>query len=290
MEISYIQDIVGNKKEVPVAPFAKTEKKNILAFTRKVYKNNALMQVNIYDYQAFGGKALCSSKSYTKYGETNCKFVRDKKGRLLKIVYLCLDGKTEISSRRRWLKQENTITKGYLTSIIYPNAKVSRSIKFSKRNKCIYLETINEKNNSIAQHWEKYDEFNRISVQQFIEYTKNNPAEINTFESFTYYYEDYGKKDSLISECIGTILLGGHIIYIRDVFSNYDEHGNWRTMHRYKCDPASNNNEELQYIEERVIAYRSKDIQSVIDAYDEAAYYLDLEQYDDSDSLYDQPF
>ncbi|MBQ1983443.1 MAG: hypothetical protein II232_02305, partial [Spirochaetaceae bacterium] len=61
------------------------------------------------------------------------------------------------------------------------------------------------------------------------------------------------------------------------VFSDYDEHGNWRTKHIYEYAPDSYNKETLKYIEKRVIAYRNEDIQSVIESYEEAAYLLDLE-------------
>ena len=51
MELPYIQDIAGDKTETPVAPFAKAKEKNIIACTRRIYRQDKLMQANIYDYQ-----------------------------------------------------------------------------------------------------------------------------------------------------------------------------------------------------------------------------------------------
>ena len=74
MELPYIQDIAGDKTETPVAPFAKAKEKNIIACTRRIYRQDKLMQANIYDYQASDGKALCSEKLCTKHGETKYEY------------------------------------------------------------------------------------------------------------------------------------------------------------------------------------------------------------------------
>ena len=62
--------------------------------------------------------------------------------------------------------------------------------------------------------------------------------------------------------------------FIREAYLDFDDHGNWRTMHRYECVPISNGNEELKCIEEREIAYSKEDIPKLEDSYAEAEYYL----------------
>ena len=265
MELPYIQDIVGDKKETPVAPFAKAKEKNIIAYTRRIYRQGKLMQANIYDYQASNGNALCSEKSCTKYGETKYECITDKNGRLLKIVISRSNGNQFTESHRKWIKQVTTFSNGYLTSIQYPNAK-----------------TINEKENEIVQRWEEYDIWNRLVSQKYIRHAKDNPAEIYDFDSYSYVYRDNYTPNNQILYILGMIHLGGDMHSIRVVYSDYDEHGNWRTKHIYEYAPDSYNKETLQYVEKRVIAYRNEDIQSVIEAYEEAAYFLDLEQYNDS--------
>ena len=79
MELPHIQDIVGDKTETPIAPFAQAKEKNIIACTRKIYRQDRLMQANIYDYQASDGKALCSEKLCTKHGETKYEYITEKK-------------------------------------------------------------------------------------------------------------------------------------------------------------------------------------------------------------------
>ena len=117
MELPYIQDIVGDKKESPVAPFAKAKEKNIIACTRRIYRQDKLIQANFYDYQASDGKALCSEKLCTKHGETKYEYITDKNGRLLKIITTRSNGHQDSESHRKWLKQVTTFSNGYLTSI-----------------------------------------------------------------------------------------------------------------------------------------------------------------------------
>ena len=282
MELPYIQDIAGDKTETPVAPFAQTKAKNIIACTRKIYRQDKLMQANIYDYQASDGKALCSEKLCTKYRETQYEYITDKNGRLLKIVISRSNGHQDSESHRKWIKQVTTFSNGYLTSIQYPNAKTITTFQFSKKSKSIYAKTINEKENEIEQRWEEYDIWNRLVSQKCIRHAKDNPAEIYKFDSYSYVYRDNYTPNNQILYILGMIHLGGDMHSIRVVYSDYDEHGNWRTKHIYEYDPDSYNKENLKYIEQRVIAYCNEAMQSVTEAYDEAAYYLNLEQYNDS--------
>ena len=161
MELPYIQDIVGDKKETPVAPFAKARDKNIVACTRRIYRQDKLMQANIYDYQASDGNALCSEKLCTKYRETKYEYITDNKGRLLQIITTHSNGNQDTETRRKWIKQVTTFSNGYLTCIQYPNAKTITTVQFSKKSKSIYAKTINEKENEIEQRWEEYDIWNR---------------------------------------------------------------------------------------------------------------------------------
>lgn len=282
MELPYIQDIVGDKKETPVAPFAKAKEKNIIACTRRIYRQDKLMQANIYDYQASNGNALCSEKSCTKYGETKYECITDKNGRLLKIVISRSNGNQFTESHRKWLKQVTTFSNGYLTSIQYPNAKTITTFQFSKKSKSIYAKTINEKENEIEQRWEEYDRWNRLVSQKYIRHAKDNPAKIYDFDSYSYVYLDNCTANNQILYVLGMIHLAGNMHSMRVVYFDYDTHGNWRTKHIYEYDPDSYNKENLKYIEQRVIAYCNEDMQSVTEAYDEAAYYLNLEQYNDS--------
>ena len=282
MELPYIQDIVGDKKETPVAPFAQAKEKNIIAYTRKIYRKDKLMQANIYDYQASNGKALCSEKLCTRYRETQYEYITDKNGRLLKIITTRSNGHQDSESHRKWIKQVTTFSNGYLTSIQYPNAKTITTFQFSKKSKSIYAKTINEKENEIVQRWEEYDIWNRLVSQKYIRHAKDNPAEIYEFDSYSYIYQDNLSPNNHISHVLGMIHLAGNMHPMRVVYFDYDKHGNWRTKHIYEYDPDSYNKETLKYVEKRVIAYRNEDIQSVIEAYEEAAYFLDLEQYNDS--------
>ena len=282
MELPYIQDIVGDKTESPVAPFAKAKEKNIIACTRRIYRQDKLMQANIYDYQASDGKALCSEKLCTKHGETKYECITDKNGRLLKIVISRSNGNQFTESHRKWIKQVTTFSNGYLTSIQYPNAKTITTVQFSKKSKSIYAKTINEKENEIEQRWEQYDVWNRLVSQKYIRHAKDNPAEIYEFDSYSYIYQDNLSPNNHISHVLGMIHLAGNMHSMRVVYFDYDKHGNWRTKHIYEYDPDSYNKETLKYVEKRVIAYRNEDMQSVTEAYEEAAYLLDLEQYNDS--------
>ena len=282
MELPYIQDIAGDKTETPVAPFAKAKEKNIIACTRKIYRQDKLMQANIYDYQASDGKALCSEKLCTKYRETQYEYITDKNGRLLKIVISRSNGHQDTESHRKWIKQVTTFSNGYLTSIQYPNAKTITTFQFSKKSKSIYAKTINEKENEIEQRWEEYDIWNRLVSQKYIRHAKDNPAEIYEFDSYSYIYQDNLSPNNHISHVLGMIHLAGNMHSMRVVYFDYDKHGNWRTKHIYEYAPDSYNKETLKYVEKRVIAYRNEDMQSVTEAYDEAAYYLNLEQYNDS--------
>ena len=290
MLLPYIQDIVGDEKETPIAPFAKSKEKKILAYTRRIYKQDTLTQATLYDYQASEGKALCSEKLCTKYRETNYEYVRDQKGRLLKIVTTRSDGDPETFSLRKWLKQVTTFSNGYLTSIQYPNAKTIKTVQFSKKSKSIYAKIISEKENEIEQYWEKYDDWNRLVSQKYIRHAKDNPAEIYEFESYSYVYRDNYTANNHISHALGMIYFGGNMVSVRYVYSDYDEHGNWRTKHVYEYNPINDSREALKYIEKRVIAYHNEDMQSVLESYEEAAYLLDLEQYSDSFSLDDYLF
>ena len=233
MELLYIQDIAGDKTENPVAPFAQAKEKNIIAYTRKIYRQDKLMQANIYDYQASNGKALCSEKLCTKYRETQYEYITDKNGRLLKIVISRSNGHQDSESHRKWIKQVTTFSNGYLTSIQYPNAKTITTFQFSKKSKSIYAKTINEKENEIVQRWEEYDIWNRLVSQKYIRHAKDNPAEIYKFDSYSYVYKDNYTPNNQILYILGMIHLGGDMHSIRVVYSDYDEHGNWRTKHIY---------------------------------------------------------
>ena len=247
MGLPYIQDIVGDKKETPVAPFAQAKEKNIIAYTRRIYRQGKLMQANFYDYQASDGKALCSEKLCTKYRETKYEYITDKNGRLLKIVISRSNGHQDSESHRKWIKQVTTFSNGYLTSIQYPNAKTITTFQFSKKSKSIYAKTINEKENEIEQRWEEYDLWNRLVSQKCIRHAKDNPAEIYEFDSYSYIYQDNLSPNNHISHVLGMIHLGDDMHSIRVVYSDYDEHGNWRTKHIYEYDPDSYNKETLKY-------------------------------------------
>jgi hypothetical protein len=175
-----------------------------------------------------------------------------------------------------------TFSNGYLTSIQYPNAKTITTFQFSKKSKSIYAKTINEKENEIEQRWEEYDIWNRLVSQKCIRHAKDNPAKIYDFDSYSYVYRDNCTGNNQILYVLGMIHLAGNMHPMRVVYFDYDKHGNWRTKHIYEYDPDSYNKENLKYIEQRVIAYCNEDMQSVTEAYDEAAYYLNLEQYNDS--------
>ena len=70
------------------------------------------------------------------------------------------------------------------------------------------------------------------------------------------------------------------------MFSNYDDYGNWRTRHRYELNQDLV--EELKYIEKREIAYTKDELEKVNDAYEEAAFELNLDEYiDNPDSWLD---
>ena len=54
MELPYIQDIAGDKKETPVAPFAKAREKSIVAYVIKRYKNDKLVAACLHYYNEDG--------------------------------------------------------------------------------------------------------------------------------------------------------------------------------------------------------------------------------------------
>ena len=87
---------------------------------------------------------------------------------------------------------------------------------------------------------------------------------------------------------IGMIRLEDYVRSTRDVFSDYDDHGNWRTRHRYEFHHEFDSEEQLHSIEKRVIAYTEEELAMVEDAYGEAAFELNLDEYiDNPDSWLD---
>lgn len=80
MEIPYIQDIVGDKKETPVAPFAKTRKKNIIAYVIKRYRNNELEYVCLHYYDE-NGRKITRGNTCARNHESSFENILDKQGR-----------------------------------------------------------------------------------------------------------------------------------------------------------------------------------------------------------------
>ena len=68
MELSYIQDIAGDKTETPVAPFAKAREKSIVAYVIKRYKNNELESVCLHYYDE-SGEEIIKGHTYAKNNE-----------------------------------------------------------------------------------------------------------------------------------------------------------------------------------------------------------------------------
>ena len=287
MILYYIQDSVG--ADTPIAPFAKATPTNILAYTLKIYRNDELRQVNHYDYIAAQGKHLCRTKTCTRSLEYESEYVRNKKGILTKVITTHTNGKREVSSMRRTMKYEDTYTDGYLTCRNYPNAKLTKNFRFSKGNS-VYLEMIDLEYNEMTKWWEHYDRAGRVSSVQYICHEKDNPADILYYESYIYFYEDYNDKDSRLSHVIGMVRYGDFIRSVRDVFSDYDEQGNWRTKHHYEMNHEFDSEEKLKNIEKREIAYSEEQLQAVEDAYGEAAYLINLDEYTDTPKYEDYPF
>ena len=286
MVLYYLQDSVG--EDTPIAPFAKATPTNILAYTLKIYRNDKLRQVNHYDFVAANGKHLCRTRTCTRSREHESEYIRNKQGILTKIVTTHTNGKQEVSSLRRLIKREDTYTDGYLTCRYYPNAKLTKTFKFSKDDNTVYSEMIDLKENEITQYWEKYDWAGRKAFQLYIRHDKDNPVNVFDYESTTYFYEDYDDKDSHLSHAIGMIRLGSIVKSTRDVFSDYDEHGNWRTKHHYEMNHEFDSEEKLKNIEKREIAYTKDELEKVNDAYEEAAFGLNLDEYiDNPDSWLD---
>lgn len=65
MELPYIQDVVGDKTETPVAPFAKARDKNIVAYVIKQYKNSELEGACLHYYDE-SGKEIIKGCAYTR--------------------------------------------------------------------------------------------------------------------------------------------------------------------------------------------------------------------------------
>ena len=283
MILYYIQDSVG--ADTPIAPFAKATPTNILAYTLKIYRNDELRQVNHYDYIAAQGKHLCRTKTCTRSLEYESEYVRNKHGILTKVVTTYTNGEQEVHNFRGTVKREDTFVKGYLASRYHPNAKLTKTFKFSKHRE-VYCEIVDLKENQVTQFWEKYDWAGRRESMLYIRSSKKNPANIMEFESYTYFYMHNNMKDSRLSSVVGLIRLGDSVRSTRDVFSNYDDYGNWRTRHRYELNQDLV--EELKYIEKREIAYTKDELEKVNDAYEEAAFELNLDEYiDNPDSWLD---
>ena len=283
----YLQDSVG--ADAPIAPFAKATPANILACTLKIYRKDVLRQVNHYDYVAANGKYLCRTKTCTRDREHESEYIRNKKGILAKIVTTHTNGKQEVSSRRKRMKYEDSYTDGYLTCRHYPNAKLTKTFRFSKGNS-VYCEMIDLKYNEITKWWEQYDWAGRVSSVQYIQHEKDNPANILHYESYTYFYEDYNDKDSRLSHVIGMVRYGDFIRSVRDVFSDYDEQGNWRTEHHYEMNHEFDSEEELQHIVRREIAYSADQLQEVEESYCDAAFQINVDEYTDTSEYDNLPF
>ena len=285
MELPYIQDIAGDKTETPVAPFAKARDKNIVAYVIKQYKNSELEGACLHYYDE-SGKEIIRGHTCARRFESYFENVLNECGQIVEHRSKNCHGhrpEVVINLRKwKWHKKVTTFSNGYLTSIQYPNAKAITTFQFSNKSKSIYAKTINEKENEIEQRWEQYDVWNRLVSQKYIRHAKDNPAEIYEFDSYSYIYQDNLSPNNHISHVLGMIHLADNMHSMRVVYFDYDKHGNWRTKHIYEYDPDSYNKEILKYVEKRVIAYRNEDMQSVTEAYDEAAYYLNLEQYNDS--------
>ena len=278
MEIPYIQDIVGDKKETPVAPFAKTRKKNIIAYVIKRYRNNELEYVCLHYYDENGRKIIRGNTCARNY-KSSFENILDKHGRQVEYRAKTSQGNEMVKSLRKWIKHVDTFKDGYLASRSYPKAKCIKTYKFSKRNACIYAECIDEQQEEIIQHWEQYDCFYRISKQYYIIFAKDNPADIRKCESCTYFYENYDDKDSQLSHCVAMKSCIGLCDVLRKEYLDYDNHGNWLRMHEYKL---INDTKELQFIEIREIAYSKEDVSKLEESYNEVANHLYLERYNDS--------
>lgn len=277
MGLPYIQDIVGDKKETPVAPFAKAREKSVVAYVIKRYKNNELESVCLHYYDESGREII---KGYTcaRDHESSFENILDKQGRRV-VEHRSKNSRGDefVRSHRKWIKHVDTFKDGYIASRSYPKAKYLETYKFSLKNACIYAECIDEEYEEMIQHWEQYDYFDRISKQHYIRYAKDNPADIRKLESCTYFYEDYHDKDSRLSHCVAVISCIGLCDYIREEYLDYDEHGYWQKMRRYEL---IDNTEELDYIEIREIAYSKDDIPKLEDSFAEAEYYLNIDHWD----------
>jgi hypothetical protein len=286
MGLPYIQDIVGDKKETPVAPFAKAREKSVVAYVIKRYKNNELESVCLHYYDESGREII---KGYTcaRDHESSFENILDKQGRRVEHRAKNSRGDEIVRSHRKWIKHVDTFKDGYIASRSYPKAKYLETYKFSTENACIYAECIDEEQEEMIQHWEQYDYFHRISKQHYIRFAKDNPADIREYESCTYFYEDYENKDSRLSHCVAMISCMGLCEFIREEYLDYDEHGYWRKMRRYML---IDDTEELDYIEIREIAYSKEDIPKLEDSFAEAEYYLNIDEYDVYSSFNGYPF
>ena len=287
MELPYIQDIVGDKKETPVAPFAKAREKSIVAYVIKRYKNNELESVCLHYYDE-SGEEIIKGHTCTRNHKSSFENILDKQGRRV-VEHRSKNSRGDeiVRSHRKWIKHVDTFKDGYLASRLYPKAKYLETYKFSLEKACIYAECIDEQQEEIIQHWEQYDDFRRIAKQHYIRFAKDNPADIREHKSCTYFYEDFQDKDSRLSHCVAVISCIGLCDFIREEYLDYDEHGYWRKMRRYML---IDDTEELDYIEIREIAYSKEDIPKLEDSFAEAEYYLNIDEYDVYSSFNGYPF
>ena len=287
MELPYIQDIVGDKEESPVAPFAKAREKSVVAYVIKRYKNNELESVYLHYYDE-SGEEIIKGHTCTRNHKSSFENILDKQGRRV-VEHRSKNSRGDkiVRSHRKWINHVDTLKDGYLASRLYPKAKYLETYKFSLEKACIYAECIDEQQKETIQHWEQYDDFRRIAKQHYIRFAKDNPADIRAHESCTYCYEDYQDRGSRISHCIATISCIGLCDFIREEYLDYDEHGYWRKMRRYML---IDDTEELDYIEIREIAYSKEDIPKLEASFAEAEYYLNIDEYDVYSSFNGYPF
>lgn len=280
MELPYIQDIIGDEKETPIAPFAKAREKNIVAYVMKRYKNDKLVAACLHYYNE-DGKHIFKGHTCSNWWESSFENIFDKNGQQIEQRCKTSRGEEKVYKRRKLGKKIDTFREGYLSSRFYPRAKLLETFCFSEERGCIYYESIDDKQYEVIKIREAYDSKNRILSLHYIWHAKDNPAEVYDQYTKTYYYPEDYEEDQNLSHVICTRKLGADIVTYKNVLSDHDDHGNWRTKHYYEVIQGVESRDDLIHIEKQEIAYSHEDLQKLEDSYAEAVYYINTHEYDD---------
>lgn len=231
-ELEYIQDIAGGK--FPVAPFAKSSPKEMLAILTYEYFNPKDRGEFVLEWRSFRHYDELKIDSIERVGSSGYTksyyYLYGERGILKKIV-------EDPDIPRKFITNGRDINdvyddKGYLHERVFSKDGKRQVFYYGKdiwAQNTIYFERVDNENDefNLRRIIETYDEHGKIISQHRYITMLSNPAENFANDTIFFHYEDERLT------CVDVCHNGGWS-FERWLYSDFDDRGNWHKKKIYR--------------------------------------------------------